>query len=172
MKPEFTGRRTVIIGVGNEFRGDDAAGIMAIRSLMKLLAARGIGFLQPPILEQKLYETKSLFLIEGGPAPENYSGAIRLFQPEAVVLIDAADMGLKQGQFSWVEWGQVSGFGGSTHTSSLSMFAEFLRRECQCVVFILGIQPSQFHLHKSLSAPARMAVKTIAAKLADELTAK
>lgn len=168
----FTGRRTVIIGVGNEFRGDDAAGIMVIRSIKKLLAAHGIGFLQPPVLEKKYYETKSLFLIEGGSAPENYSGAIRLFQPEVVILIDAADMGLEQGQFSWVEWGQISGFGGSTHTSSLSLFAEFLRRECQCVVFILGIQLSQFNLYKPLSAPARMVVKTIATELADELNAK
>ncbi len=66
--------RACLVGIGSDLRGDDSAGLMVVRQLLK----------HP--------HTENLLIIEGGPAPENVTGQIRAFHPELVILIDAAHM--------------------------------------------------------------------------------
>ncbi len=71
----------VLVGVGNQLMGDDAAGMLVVQKLKASL----------PV-------DSRLFAIEGGPAPENITGAIRKLNPGLVIFIDAGDMGKEAGK--------------------------------------------------------------------------
>ncbi len=64
--------RGVVIGIGNDLRGDDGAGLIAARDLA---AATG----SPLIL--------------AGEVPENYLDVVRGHVPDWVLLVDATDFG-------------------------------------------------------------------------------
>ncbi|HQN05393.1 MAG TPA: hydrogenase maturation protease, partial [Anaerolineaceae bacterium] len=64
--------RVVILGVGNELRGDDAAGVLAVRKLLK-----------------KKEKLDDVLIIEGAQAPENFTSVIRRFNPHLILIIDA-----------------------------------------------------------------------------------
>ena len=72
----------VFVGLGNEARGDDAAGLLFLRELKK----------------REEYRTSNF--IAARTNPENYLECILEFQPELVVFIDAADTTLKCGNGS------------------------------------------------------------------------
>lgn len=166
VKPDFKGKRVAIVGVGNELKGDDAAGLLVVRFLKNLLVQRGIDFLQSPIRDQSEYQAKSVFLIEAGLAPENFSGSLRLFRPDIVLLIDAANLGAQVGGFLWLERDRVTGFGGSTHLLPLSILADFLVRELNCEIYFIGIQPGKLAYDAPKSRAVRKSVERIASDLA------
>ena len=64
-------QRIVILGMGNELDGDDAAGIQVARRLQSSLA-----------------DCPHVLVIDGGNAPESYTGKIRQFGPDFVLLVD------------------------------------------------------------------------------------
>ncbi len=68
--------RTAILGIGQELRGDDALGLEIARRLQKKLSGR-----------------EDVLILLAGPAPENFTGALRRFAPQRVILVDAALMG-------------------------------------------------------------------------------
>ncbi len=133
-----------IVGVGNELNGDDAAGVEAARMLLPLLSGR-----------------EDVLVIDGGPAPENITGALRRFAPEAVLLIDAADLGEPPGTTHWIDFAAITGLSASTHTLPLSVLARYLVAELGCQVALLGIQPADLSLGAPLSIPVRAAVEAI-----------
>src|SRR5512135_3260488 len=69
--------RLALVGIGNLLRGDDAAGILIARALARRPA------LQKP----------NLLVLDSGGLPENFSGVLRRFQPDAILFIDAAELG-------------------------------------------------------------------------------
>lgn len=140
-----------VVGVGHEWRGDDAAGLAVARALQP--PAEGDG--RAPWLA-----------IEAGPAPENCTGPLRRFGPDLVLLVDAARMGEPPGTVRWLDWRAAGGFGASTHTLPLSMLARYLTAELGCVVALLGIQPADLGAGASLSPPVRQAVDRVARALA------
>ena len=116
-------RRTAILGIGSDLYGDDAAGLLAARALLQHF---------------QNHLPHDLLVLETGPAPENFTGQVRRFQPEAVLLVDAARMGVEAGALRMLNWQETQGWGGSTHTLPLSTLAEFLTRDLGCPVFLLG----------------------------------
>jgi hydrogenase 3 maturation protease len=137
-------RRVAVVGVGNELNGDDAAGVEVARALIPPLQGRD-----------------DVLVIEGGPAPENVSGALRRFAPDAVLLIDAADLGEPPGKTRWIDFDAITGLSASTHTLPLSLLARYLSAELGCEVALLGIQPGDLSFGAPLSAPVRAAVEAI-----------
>jgi hydrogenase 3 maturation protease len=137
--------RLAVLGIGHELYGDDAAGnwlAWRIRELSPDLA---------PVLA-----------IEGGPAPENFTGSLRRFDPDLIVLADAALMDLEPGGIRWLDWLDTDGFSASTHTLPLHLLAGYLTAELHCEVLLLGIQPARTLVGEPLTPQVRKAVEAAA----------
>lgn len=116
--------RLAVIGIGNEFNGDDAAGVLAVRHLQRLLPFHSL-----------------LLLIEAGVAPENFTGQLRKFHPDWVWLLDAAEMGEKPGCVQLLDWQKSQGVSAITHGLPPTLFARFVMEEFGARIFLFGIQP-------------------------------
>ncbi len=144
--------RLAIMGVGNELNGDDAAGVAVVRALQPALAG------QPRLL-----------LIEAGPAPENFTGPLRRFAPNLVLIVDAANMGGEPGSVRWIEWQDTDGLSASTHSLPPSVLATYLIHEIGCRVALLGIQAQQVEFGEPISAAVQRAVREVAQGLVEVL---
>ncbi len=140
--------RVAIMGIGSEVRGDDAAGVMVA---CELAAHRDA----PP----------TVCIVEAGAAPENFTGRLRRFDPDLVLLIDAAQMNEPIGAVRWIDWRDTSGLSASTHTLPLHVLAEFLVNELDCEVALIGIQPRDTAIAVSLSPGVQRAVDEVAREL-------
>ncbi|MBI9051237.1 MAG: hydrogenase 3 maturation endopeptidase HyCI [Anaerolineaceae bacterium] len=118
--------RVVILGIGNEFNGDDAVGPWVLETLKGQL----------PFFE-------SLLLINGSNAPENFTSPIRKFNPDLVIMIDAADMQQPVGSIDWVDWQHADGFSASTHTLPPHVLGKFLLHELKTNIAVIGVQIEQ-----------------------------
>ena len=132
--------KIAVVGIGHELRGDDAAGVLVVRGLT---------------------ERANLLLIDGGPAPENYTGALRRFQPDIVLLIDAAQMNLAAGAIRAVGLDSTDEFSASTHTAPLTLMAHFIREEIGSEVFLIGIQPKNTAFGAPISPEVELAVENV-----------
>jgi hydrogenase 3 maturation protease len=144
--------RVAVLGIGNEFSGDDAIGVRIARELASRLGP------QPDRL-----------VLDGGTAPENFTGPLRRFQPDLVLLVDAAHIGDEPGAVAWLDWQQTDGLSGSTHTLPPSVLAQFLVGELACRLALLVIQPAQLDFGCPLSGPVRAAGNRVVDALAAAL---
>ncbi|MFB3852429.1 MAG: hydrogenase maturation peptidase HycI [Vicinamibacterales bacterium] len=152
---ELAGRRVAVLGVGNELNADDGVGVRVVRELGRMLPARS-----------------DVLLIEAGGAPENFTGAIRRFQPDTVIIADAAAMGDKVGAIRWIDWRASDGFSGSTHTLPPSVLARFLMETVGCDVVLLGIQPASVEFDQPMSAAVEAAAREAARQLSARIGLK
>ncbi len=132
--------RVAVLGIGNEFSGDDAVGVRVARDLASRLGSRS-----------------DCLVLDGGTAPENFTGPLRRFRPDLVLLVDAAHFEAEPGTIAWLDWQQTDGLSGSTHTLPPSVLAQFLVGELACRLALLVIQPAQLEFGCPLSAPVRAA---------------
>ena len=142
--------RVAILGVGNQFRSDDAAGILVVRTLLGRVRA---------------LDTEHLLIIEAGHAPENTTGEIRRFAPDLVLIIDAAEMDETSGTVRWIPEESIDGMSASTHSLPLSMLARYLRLELDCQVILLGLQPGSNEVGERVSPEVLQAVHKVAEEL-------
>ena len=143
-KAEFP--RLAIVGIGNEFNGDDAAGVMVARKLGRRECASDAGH---------------VIVIEAGQAPENITAEMRKFQPEVVILVDAAQLDAAPGTINWIPWESTTGMSASSHSLPLGMLARYLTLEFGCAVHLLGIQPAQNDYYSNASLEVLNAVDDI-----------
>jgi hydrogenase 3 maturation protease len=151
--------RVVVLGIGHELRGDDAAGVVVAKELLGI-GDWGLetGHLQSPVL-----------ILDGGHAPENQTGPIRRFGPQLVLLVDAAFVGEAPGAVELISWQETTGLSATTHTMPPYMLAQYLVAELDCEVALLGIQPQQLDMGVGLSAPVQQAVDVVVAGLQEVL---
>jgi hydrogenase 3 maturation protease len=138
--------RICLVGVGSDLRGDDSAGLWVARALLK---------------DDTLGRMTHLLVIEGGPAPENHTGKIRAFKPDAVVLVDAANLDEPPGATRWISLDEIDGMSASSHSLPLSMLGSFLNSEMGCEVLVLGIQPAQNEFDAHVSPAVQAAVDQV-----------
>ncbi len=100
-----------------------------------------------------------LLPIEAEPAPENHSYQLRRFQPDRVILIDAVQMDLAPGDIRLIDLNAINGFGASTHTTPLALFAQYIRAELGCETLLIGIQPGDTTLGAPLTPEVKAAVR-------------
>ena len=141
--------RIAILGVGNEIRSDDAAGVVASRAL----------------LQRDLPAEDGVLILEAGHAPENRTGELRRFNPDVVLIIDAANVGEQPGTIQFIPAKSIDGMSASTHSLPLSMLARYLQLDINCVVAFLGIQPDSNEVGGRVSPEVFAAVH----ELVDEL---
>ena len=134
--------RTAVVGIGHELRGDDAAGVMVARALQPLAHSQ-------------------LLVVDAGSAPENYTGTIRRFAPELVLLVDAAQLGETPGAIRWLAWQETTGLSASTHTMPPYMLARYLTAELAVHIALIGIQPAATALGAGLSPVVEQAVNVV-----------
>ena len=136
--------RLAILGVGQEMRGDDAAGMLLVRGLA-----------------ERLPHSDNLLLAEAGPAPENMTGSLRRFRPDLVILADIAWMEAEPGAVRWLSPDDAEGVSAFTHTLPLSVIARYLEAEVGCKVRILAIQPVQVEFAAPVSKEVAAAIQNI-----------
>ena len=149
--------RLAILGIGHELRGDDAAGLAVVRRLDRT------GFSEADLtgFEQTKSANLSGLVLDGGPAPENQTGALRQFGPDLVVMVDAAQMDAPPGTVAWLDLDEIDGVSAVTHLLPLNMLARYLVHELGCAVGMIGIQPAQTEVLAELSAVVETAVVDI-----------
>jgi hydrogenase 3 maturation protease len=146
IKEKITGRtRVVILGVGSELCADDAAGMLLIKKLKK-----------------KLGRKKSVQLIAGSTAPENFTGVINEFCPDIIFIVDAAYMGKQPGSVCPVQSGQIGGVSFSTHMLPFNVLLSFLRKAANCPVEFIGIQPKNTGFGEAICSEVEQAVADLA----------
>jgi hydrogenase 3 maturation protease len=147
--------RVAVLGIGNEFGGDDGVGLFVSRALA-----------------ERLGQNPRWLILDAGTAPENLTGALRRFEPALVLMVDAAHMDAPPGSIAWLEWNQLDGFGASTHTLPPSVLAEYLLAQLRCRVVLLGIQVARLGFGLPLSEPVQRAGERVIAVVVELLAAR
>lgn len=106
-------------------------------------------------------------IIDAGPAPENFTGPLRRFRPDLVIMIDAAEMGEAPGSVAWHEWQAAVGFSASSHTLPPSVLAEFLVHELGCQVAMLLVQAGQLEFTAPMSKAVDAAVTELVTRIGE-----
>ncbi len=136
----LTGKRILLLGVGNRLRGDDAVG---------------------SLLVERLQGKADIPMIDAGDVPENYLGPIEGSGAEVVLVVDAADFGGDVGDTAIFDIGQLQGKSISTHTASLGLLFKVIPPEKRPQVIVLGIQPGNLELSQGLSEPVLGALESL-----------
>ena len=135
-------KKKLVVTVGNEMMGDDAAGPLLARMIERL-----------PLDDWEV--------LDGGNAPENYVFKIREFKPEWVTIVDAADMSLECGEIRQIEKDDIGSlFLMTTHTLPLTYLLEAIR-EFVPSVELIGIQPEVLAFGYPVSPRVEQAVQHI-----------
>jgi hydrogenase maturation protease HycI len=138
---------TIILGIGNILKGDDAAG--------------------PLVCEQLIAAKISAEIIDAGTVPENYIQRIIKISPQTLLVIDAIEFGAEAGTIKVFEPQQLDSHVISTHTLSPRLFVDIIRRSIQLDVYFIGIQPAQTQLGQPVSAAVSRAIERLSGVLAE-----
>jgi len=120
LEPLVAGRSVVLMGVGNDLRGDDACGVMLGERLEACVGC-------------PVFVTFDL--------PEDYAVKAADLRPELVLILDAADFGGEPGQVRLIRAQDIPPTPGVTHRPSLEMVAAFLEMDAGAQTWVLGVQP-------------------------------
>lgn len=143
--------KTMLIGIGNAMRGDDAFGPRLIEALEGNLEAA---------------------LLDAGEMPETYLGRIRREQPQTVVLLDAADFGAEPGATVLLDAGELGSLGLSTHRMPLDLLARYIHQETGADVFALAAQPRHLDFCGGLSPEVEKSIALLSKILIAILNSK
>ena len=111
----------LIVCIGNDEGGDDAVGPFIAGNLKNKLSS-------------------DFDVLNVGIAPENYTGVIKEKNTEILIIIDAVDMQLKQGEIRIIPPENIGIMHVSTHGIPLSVYIKYLQQYIQEIILI-GIQP-------------------------------
>jgi len=131
---------SVVMGVGNRLRGDDAVGSLVVDELGEMDRVR---------------------VFDCSTTPENFIGPVAELEPERVLIVDACAFGGRPGEFEL--FGQedferlAAGF-LSTHTLPLTMTVELLAASVPARFELLGVQPERIAFGEGLSEPVAAAL--------------
>ena len=144
--------RLAVLGIGHELCGDDAVGVRLAGMLQPLTAGN-----------------ERVLVIEAGPAPENFTGPLRRFRPNLVLLVDAAQMDAQPGAIGWLDLQSTGGISASSHTLPLHILVTYLVAELGCQVALIGIQPEQTFADAPLTACVQVAAQAVVQALLENL---
>ena len=104
--------RTIVLGIGNDLRADDGAGIFAAREI------------EAWIRKQKHIDDVLVICTQN---PENHTREMVTFQPLRIYVIDAANFYGKPGEFAVVDEDRISEFSTSTHGLPLPLIMKTVK---------------------------------------------
>jgi hydrogenase 3 maturation protease len=119
--------KIVILGIGNEMRGDDGLGSILAQKLATL-------------------ENKNITIFDGKTVPENFTGAIKRETSSHIILLDAVEMNEPPGHIKLVAKEKIANYSISTHAMPLSFLIKYLESTTPAEIMLLGIQPDNMDL--------------------------
>lgn len=132
---------TVIVGIGNALKGDDAAG--------------------PLVCEQLKQAKISACIIDAGTVPENYIQPIIKKAPQNLILIDAIDFNALPGTIEIFKTGQLGSIAISTHSLSPHLFMDMIYQSIKPQMHCIGIQPTHTQLGRPVSIEVSEAIELL-----------
>jgi hydrogenase 3 maturation protease len=96
-----------------------------------------------------------------GPVPENFTGKVKDLRPLTLVLVDAADMNIRPGEFRIVPPAQIADVAFGTHALPLKILIDYLVPYTDRILFI-GIQPELIEQGAPLSDAVRKGAERLA----------
>ena len=133
----------IILGIGNDIRGDDGLGPYIINQLSELNELS---------MENKENNvSRNLHLINGGSVPENFTGLIKRIDPSHIIIVDATLMDKQAGKIEIIDKENIKDISVSTHSMSLSYLVRFLEQDIEFEIIFIGIQPEKMDLSFELS---------------------
>jgi hydrogenase 3 maturation protease len=135
--------------MGSELHGDDGATLDLINLIEKRRAA-----------DSRIKNKLAVFW--GSTAPENCTGEIKAFNPDVVLIVDAADMGLAAGSIYEIPRGELNVSSNFTHGVPIQALAGYLEAECGCVTIVIGIQPANASFGAELSPEMKNSISILA----------
>lgn len=133
----------VVLGIGNQLRGDDFSGSLIARKLNQTL------------------EKEDVVVLDGGTVPENFTGLVKKANPSHIILIDAADMGKPPGSVKIIEKDEISQYNISTHAMPLSFLIKYLEHFTEAGIILIGIQPKDMELADTISPKVEETVASV-----------
>jgi len=124
----------VLLCIGNEQKKDDGLGPYVAKAI------------QLPDWE----------VIDAGTVPEKYTGDIKRERPEYLVIVDAADMGLRAGTTRVVPTDKIVQVGISTHSLPLSVMIDYISEHVGQTI-VIGVQPKVTSLGEGMSRSVKKA---------------
>lgn len=149
--------RVAFLGVGSPLLSDDTVGLCLTSGLERTLQPNPGQIFQ-------------FFL--GESAPENFSGAIREFKPDYLVIFDAADLRQPPGAFALIAPEEIGGASFATHMMPLKILVDYLVMATGCQVMVIGVQPETLEFGETLSPVVATAVDEFIEKIKDVFTMK
>lgn len=146
------GRKVVLMGVGNDLRGDDACGV---------------------VLGERLAEQVCCPIFVTFDLPEDFAVKASDLRPDLVLILDAADFGGEPGQVRLIRAQDIPPTPGVTHRPSLEMMARFLELDAGAETWVLGVQPDlrRVGLGDEMGEAMRRAVEALEPLLTEALEA-
>lgn len=127
--------RIAIVGLGNEYRTDDGAGI----ALIRLLKDSGVD------------RINRVALFEANQNLVRYIPDIENFQPSGILVLDAADLGIEFGQIMVLHEDQIIEKRISTHENNLQLAMAYLKIVLpEHKILFIGIQFKSLEMSSKL----------------------
>jgi hydrogenase 3 maturation protease len=141
----FSGANDVVVaGIGNPIREDDFAGVAVSRGLHGKVSER-------------------VLVLECETVPENFAEEIIEFKPSHVLLVDAAFLGLRPGEFRLVKPEELTVFPAySSHMLPLRIFCDHIEQMTKARIALLLIEPESVEFGEGLTPSVRSSTKKIA----------
>jgi hydrogenase 3 maturation protease len=145
------------MGIGNPDRGDDGAGLLVAGLLAEALPDGG------------LPDGRTVTVLMAGEVPESYLGPAAAAHPDAVLLVDAVEMGAEPGAASLLEPEDLRAGAAFTHRTPLALLSKFLRRETGADILLLAVQPRSVEWGEPMSPEVQEAARRLGDILASAL---
>ncbi|MCK5242341.1 hydrogenase 3 maturation endopeptidase HyCI [bacterium] len=131
--------KNFLMGIGNKLRADDGVGVFIAEN-----------FTDP-----------NWFVCNCTTVPENYTSVVKKYNPEILVMVDAAQMNLSPGAFRRIASEQIQDVGLGTHAMSLSVTMNYLKPVVKKEIVFIGIQPKEVEDRQGLSEEMLVAAQKV-----------
>jgi len=140
----------MLMGLGNICRGDDGIGSFIAQN----------------------FRSDDWLVLDCGTTPENFTSLVKKTQPKYLVIVDAAQMNLKPGEFRVILPEKIDKFYLTTHNILLSLLISYLDEWTEKIILI-GIQPEKMEdfqrISKRVQDSARNIIEILKEKKFQEL---
>ncbi|KZX13510.1 hydrogenase maturation peptidase HycI [Methanobrevibacter filiformis] len=140
--------KLLVLGVGNELRGDDSLGPYFIESIGSKLSL-------------DFFEKWNIVLVNAGSVPENFTGLIIKEKPSHILIVDAILMDDVPGFIKLITKEQIANYSPSTHSMSLSVIIKYLESKIDFNILLVGIQPETMGFAEDISSVVLNSISTL-----------
>ncbi|WP_048055696.1 hydrogenase maturation peptidase HycI [Methanotorris igneus] len=142
--------KLVIMGIGNEMKGDDGVGIYIVKEI-----AKRFGKDVNDINSEVIKISENIILLNCGTVPENFTDVLKRESPTHIIMVDAALMNEEIGTIKVINPEDIADVGFSTHALPLSIIVKYIKKSINTKIIVIGIEPKIIDFDKPLSDEVR-----------------